>query len=139
MAIFFFSEDVNPPAINKSKVKSWLKEEIEGKGKKVGDLNMVFCSDEFLLQYNKQYLNHDYYTDIITFDYTEGVSVSGDLFISTERVMENAQLNNKSYEEELLRVMIHGVLHILGHGDKGDAESAQMRLEEEKALKRYNK
>lgn len=112
---------------------SWLSEICSLEGKRLEEINIVFCSDEYLLAMNKEYLNHDYYTDIITFDYyTEGIT--GDLFVSVDRVKENARFNEVSFDNELKRVVAHGVLHLLGYGDKSEEESVIMRKKENAAL-----
>ena len=115
-------------------VKSWLKQIIESRNKSVGEISIVMCSDKLLLETNQKYLNHDYYTDIITFDYTEEDKISGDLMISYERVKENAKKENVAVQEELRRVMAHGVLHLLGFKDKSEREAAEMRSQEDAAL-----
>jgi len=115
-------------------VKSWLKQIIESRHKSVGEISIVMCSDKLLLETNQKYLNHDYYTDIITFDYTEEDQISGDLMISYERVKENAKKENVAVQEELRRVMAHGVLHLLGFKDKSEREAAEMRSQEDAAL-----
>lgn len=111
--------------------KRWIKKAIELEGKKCGDINYIFCSDEELLQVNREYLQHDYYTDIITFDYTEGELVSGDLYISTERVADNAKNYQVDFDNELLRVLIHGILHLCGYKDKSNKDAKVMRSKEE--------
>ena len=108
------------------------------RGKSVGNVNYLFCDDEYLLGVNRQYLDHDTYTDIITFDYVAGGLISGDILISYERVGENAAKFGVPFEQELHRVIVHGVLHLLGQGDKSDEESAQMRRLEEEALLLWN-
>lgn len=115
-------------------LKQWIKAIVENNKKEVGEISYIFCSDEQLLKINKEFLNHDYYTDIITFDYSETDVVSGDLFISIERIKDNAQTLNTSYQEELHRVIIHGVLHLLGYKDKTEEESENMRKLEDECL-----
>ena len=115
---------------NNLKRKKWLKETIENEGFRLGDINYIFCSDEQLLDINIQYLNHDYYTDIITFDYKENHIISGDIFISTDRVKENAIINNEEFDDELNRVLVHGILHIIGYKDKMDEDIKLMREKE---------
>ncbi|MEX0291608.1 MAG: rRNA maturation RNase YbeY [Flavobacteriaceae bacterium] len=111
----------------------WLTRVIENENRSVGQLNYVFCSDEYLLQLNQEYLQHDTFTDIITFDYSEGDEVSGDIYISVERVRDNAIEWREPFERELQRVMVHGVLHMLGYKDKTKEEREEMRsLEEDK-------
>lgn len=104
----------------------------------VGNINYLFCDDDYLIQVNRQYLDHDTYTDIITFDYVTGGLVSGDILISAERVGENAVQFSVPFEQELHRVVVHGVLHLLGQGDKSDSEAAEMRRQEEEALALWN-
>ena len=148
--ISFNTEDIKFTLKNKSKIKSWIVSTIEKKHK-AGDISFVFCSDAFLLEMNKEYLNHDTYTDIITFDYSEGInkksplpplqrgSVSGDIFISIDRVKENADKFSKSFEDELHRVIIHGVLHLLGYKDKTKIAKAEMTTQEDLCLKALKK
>lgn len=119
---------------NRTILKQWIKLVIENNNKKVGEIAYIFCSDEQLLEINKEFLNHDYYTDIITFDYSETDIVSGDLFISIDRIKDNAKTLDVSYQEELHRVIIHGILHLLGFKDKTDEESQNMRLLENECL-----
>lgn len=119
----------------KNKIKSWIRSVIEEKGMKLGDISYIFCDDEYLLEVNKTYLNHDYFTDIISFDYSDKDKVAGDLFISIDRVRDNAQSLNQEFEKELYRVIIHGVLHLLGLKDKTEAQEKEMRKAEEECLK----
>ena len=107
----------------------------EKRGFKVGEISYIFCSDDYLLDINKTYLKHDFYTDIITFDYTDAKKISGDLYISIDRVRDNAQELNLGFEQELHRVIIHGVLHLLGLKDKTEEEAKEMRKAEEECLK----
>ena len=135
MAIAFYAEDTKLPAIKKRAVGNWVKEVAATYGKKVGDISYIFCSDEKILEVNRQYLQHDYYTDIITFDYCEGNRLSGDLFISLDTVRTNAeQFADNNYERELYRVIIHGILHLCGINDKGPGEREIMEEAENKAL-----
>lgn len=122
---------------NKLKRKKWLKEVIQQEAYRVGDLNYIFCSDEQLLEINIQYLNHDYYTDIITFDYKENQLISGDIFISTDRVKDNAVINNEDFDHELNRVLVHGVLHIIGYKDKLEKDIELMRKKENTYIDLY--
>lgn len=126
---------------DKSWLRQWIKSVIEKKGNKTGEINFIFCSDDFLLEMNKQYLKHTTYTDIITFDYSDKKKsiISGDIFISIERVKENAKKFDKTFENELHRVMIHGVLHLLGYKDKTKATKAEMTKQEDLCLKRLKK
>lgn len=134
MAIYFSTENIDFELEDASRVKKWIIAVVEAQGKRVGNLNYLFCDDAYLIGVNQTYLNHDTYTDIITFDYVEGNVVSGDILISVERVRENAHLFNTSFEQELHRVIIHGVLHLLGQADKSDEDAAEMRRKEESAL-----
>lgn len=131
--ISFFIEDVDYTLKDKLKIKRWIQQTITTEGKKTGDINIIFCSDEYLLEVNKQYLNHDYYTDIITFNYNTD-KINGDLFISLDRVGDNATQNNVPRETELLRVIIHGVLHLLGFNDKTAKEEKIIRAKEDSCL-----
>lgn len=115
-------------------LKQWITTIVENNKKEVGEISYIFCSDEQLLEINKEFLNHDYYTDIITFDYSEADIVSGDLFISIDRIKDNAKTLDVLYQEELHRVIIHGILHLLGFKDKTDEESQNMRLLENECL-----
>ena len=135
--ILFFSETqfkLSP----KRPVKNWLGGIVKQENKKIGEINIVFYSDEQLLALNKQYLNHDTFTDIITFDYSEGEFLHGDICISIERVKENAKVFNCTFEEELRRVMAHGVLHLCGYKDKKNADKQVMKQKEERALTLFN-
>ncbi len=134
MAIYFSTENIDFELEDASRVKKWITAVVDAQGKRVGNLNYLFCDDAYLIGVNQTYLNHDTYTDIITFDYVEGNVVSGDILISVERVRENAHLFNTSFEQELHRVIIHGVLHLLGQADKSDEDAAEMRRKEESAL-----
>lgn len=138
MAIYFSSENTNFDLKGKMRVKKWITDIIKAQGQKVGDISYVFCDDDYLIQVNREYLDHDTYTDIITFDYVEGKIVSGDILISVDRVKENAQLFNTTFEQELHRVIIHGILHLLGQADKSDEDAAMMRKKEEAALALWN-
>jgi len=135
--ILFFSE-TNFKFSQKKPVKDWLGKIITNENKKQGDINIVFYDDEKLSEFNKSYLNHDTLTDIITFDYSENGLLSGDICISVERVTENAQKFNCSFDEELRRVMAHGVLHLCGYGDKSRTDKLLMKQKEEEALFLFN-
>ena len=140
--IHFHTQDLKFTLKNKTLLKAWILSTIQKKKRESGQLNYIFCSDAFLLQINKQYLNHDTYTDIITFDYTienKRGAVSGDIYISIERVIENAGTFSKTVEDELLRVMIHGTLHLLGYKDKTKTDKATMRKQEDACLKQLGK
>lgn len=129
-----FSSENSFAIENSTSKKLWIAEVSKREGFDIGELNYVFCSDDFLLQINQQYLNHDTYTDIISFDYSEGDMLSGEIYISTERVLENAQERGIAFGEELDRVIIHGVLHLCGYPDKSEGEKATMRLKEDSCL-----
>ena len=126
--------NVKMPAIKRRANSAWIKAVAASYGKKVGEVAYIFCDDEKILEVNRQYLNHDYYTDIITFDYCTDHIVSGDLFISLDTVRSNAEAFGKTYEEELHRVIIHGILHLCGINDKGPGEREIMEAAENKAL-----
>ena len=135
MAITFSNNEIKFLLKDKTKLKKWITEVVEKQKKRVGDIGYLFCDDEYILQVNREYLDHDTYTDIITFDYVEGDIISGDILISIDRVGENAKTFGCTFEQELHRVIIHGVLHLLGGKDKTDAEAAAMRKKENQALK----
>jgi len=136
--INFFCENIERPSIDFKIVKQWIKNVINYHGFKPKDISIVFCLDEYLLDINRQYLDHDYYTDIITFNYNNKLQISGDLFISIETVKKNAADYNVSEKEELLRVIIHGILHLIGFNDHTEIEISQMREQESVALELYN-
>ena len=130
-SISFHNESVNNKTPSKRLLKAWIKEFVSNHGKKVGELAFVFCSDEKILEVNQNFLQHDYYTDIITFDYSEGEVISGDIFISVERVLENATFHQVDYNTELLRVISHGVLHLIGFQDKEEKKKVEMTRNED--------
>ncbi len=134
MAISYFAEDIRMPAIKKRETTNWIRRVAATYGKQCGDISYIFCSDEKILEVNKAYLQHDYYTDIITFDYTEGDDISGDIFISLDTVRSNAEQFNTNYYEELQRIIIHGILHLCGIDDKGPGEREVMTRCEDEAL-----
>ena len=138
MSIRFASQDIDFELLEAEKVKNWISKVIQLRGKKVGNISYLFCDDEYLLGVNQQYLNHDTYTDIITFDYVAADLISGDIMISIDRVGENASQFEVPFGQELHRVIIHGVLHLLGQGDKSDDEAAEMRRQEEESLALWN-
>ncbi|GAB2988096.1 rRNA maturation RNase YbeY [Mucilaginibacter puniceus] len=133
--ISFFEEDIQYNLKDKIKVKQWIKDTIAAEGYQLDELTYIFCSDAYLLQINQQYLNHDTYTDIITFDNSskKGI-ITGDIFISIERIRENAAKFNQSVTDELHRVIIHGALHLLGYKDKTAVDSKNMTQMEDKYL-----
>lgn len=122
------------PTIKRREISAWVKNVAQSLGKKVGDVAYIFCNDEKILEVNREYLQHDYYTDIITFDYTEENTISGDLFISLDTVRSNSEQLGVSYDQELRRVIIHGILHLCGIDDKGPGEREIMEEHENKAL-----
>lgn len=132
--ITFQTENIEMPAIDQTKVRDWIKKVALSYNKRVGEISYFFCDDDKILEVNNQYLQHDYYTDIITFDYCEGNRLSGDIFISLDTVHSNAKLLGTKYDTELHRVIIHGVLHLCGFNDKGPGEREIMEAEEDKAL-----
>ncbi len=135
MPIKFQSENVTfPGTIKKRETANWIKTIAADYGKKVGELSYLFCDDQKILEMNRHYLQHDYFTDIITFDYSEGNSIAGDIIISLETVRSNSQKYQTPFEEELRRVIIHGVLHLCGLRDKNKKEQKEMREAEDKAL-----
>ena len=123
------------PALPKAKTSAWVRQVAASYGKRVGDVASIFCTDDKILEVNRQYLQHDYFTDIITFDYTEGDRIGGDLFISLDTVRSNAELFGRPYAEELHRVVIHGILHLCGINDKGPGEREIMEEAENQALR----
>lgn len=135
MAITFSNNDIKFSLKEKTRLKKWITQVVEKQKKRVGDIGYLFCDDEYILQVNREYLDHDTYTDIITFDYVESDIISGDILISIDRVGENAKSFGVDFEQELHRVIIHGVLHLLGGKDKTPAEVEAMRKKENQALK----
>ena len=119
---------------NEEAIAAWLSNVIVSENKKEGEINYIFCDDEYLHKINLEYLNHDTLTDIISFDYTMGNELSGDVFVSVERVKDNAKDFNVVFEEELKRVLVHGVLHYCGYKDKGEAEELLMRSKEDEKI-----
>ena len=132
--ITYNTDGVKMPSIKKRENTAWVKAVAVSYGKRVGEIAYIFVDDEKILEVNRQYLGHDYYTDIITFDYCEGDVISGDLFISLDTVRTNAEQVGATYEEELHRVIIHGILHLCGINDKGPGEREIMEAAEDKAL-----
>jgi rRNA maturation RNase YbeY len=133
--INFFSEEIKFKLDHPIKTTRWIKEVIKAEKKSLNQLNFIFCSDLYLLQINKEYLNHKTLTDIVTFDNSDGdKSILGDIFISVDRVVENADQFKASFDQELHRVIIHGVLHLIGYGDKDDRSKAKMRKKEDAYL-----
>jgi len=138
-SIQFFEEEIKYNLKNKRRIRSWLLAVIEAEGYVLEELNFIFCSDTYLLGINQQFLDHDTYTDVITFDNSEGLkTIAGDIFISIERVYENAGLLRQSVPQELCRVMIHGTLHLLGYKDKSKAAKKQMTEREDHYLEKLD-
>ena len=132
--ITYNAENVKFPKIKRRETTAWIKRVAASYGRKVGEIGYLFCDDEKILEVNREYLQHYYYTDIITFDYDEDDIISGDLVISLDTVKSNAELFHKNYDEELHRVIIHGILHLCGINDKGPGEREIMEAAENKAL-----
>ena len=128
--VAFFKEDTGFAFKYKRVTSKWLKAVAAAEAKQIGDVSIIFCSDNYLLDVNIKYLGHDYYTDIITFDYCEGSVLSGDLFISVDSVRENASFYGVSFDEEMNRVIVHGLLHLIGYDDHTEADVAVMRSKE---------
>lgn len=134
MAVYFSNSDVDFVLKDSDLIKKWISRIVVSYGNNLGRVNYLFCSDEYVYDANVRFLGHDTYTDIITFDYVEGNLISGDIMISVDRVVENARTMAIPFERELHRVIIHGVLHLLGFKDKTDADAAVMRQNEDESL-----
>lgn len=135
--IRFFNEDVPYKLPQKQATRQWLNQQAKGEGYGIGELNYIFCSDDYVLQVNRDYLQHDYYTDIITFDQSDDAGkIEGDIFISVDRVADNAGVLGIPVEQEMRRVLAHGLLHLCGYGDKTDDEVTLMRAKEDEWLTR---
>ncbi len=132
--IRFTTEDIEMPTLDERKVGKWIRAVAADYGFAVGNINYIFCSDERELAVNREFLGHDYYTDVITFDYSTAQTLNGDIFISLDTVQSNAEMVGTSFEQELMRILIHGVLHLTGQGDKTPETKAEMTAKEEKAL-----
>lgn len=127
----YFTEDISFAFKQKALNKRWYKLVAESEIRKLGDINVIFCSDRYILDVNMKYLQHDYFTDIITFDYCEGNVLSGDLFISVDSVRENSEYYHTSFEDELNRVLVHGILHLIGYDDHKEEDIRVMRAKED--------
>lgn len=138
MSLQYFNEDVDLPSLDYELIATVLKKFIKFCKAKEGEINFIFCSDEYLLSLNNQFLQHDYYTDVITFDYSIENIISGDVFISTEMVYNNSITYNQNLEDELLRVISHGLLHLLKFDDKQPEDIKVMRMKEEELLLKFN-
>ncbi|MBR6660681.1 MAG: rRNA maturation RNase YbeY [Bacteroidales bacterium] len=137
--INYFFEDTNFKFNKRRATSKWLKSAIALENKKLGDISIIYCSDDYLLEINKQYLSHDYYTDVITFNYCEGDLISGDIFISVDTIKANAEEYGASFDNELCRVMVHGILHLIGYDDDCESNQLIMRQKEDFYLERYDK
>lgn len=135
--INFFFEDLKRFSINRNMISGYLQEIITLEGYIYSDLSLIFCSDNYLLEMNKKYLNHDYFTDIITFNYNIDKTISGDLFISIDRVKENASEVKQTFDNELYRVIFHGVLHLIGYDDKDEISVKEMKEKENYYLQKF--
>ena len=134
MEIIFQSEGVEHPQIDEKKLTNWIESVAKKYSKETGDISYLFCDDEKILEVNQEYLNHDFYTDIITFDYSEGKTISGDILISLQTVESNSQMYKTDFTEELHRVIIHGILHLSGLNDLTEEDEIAMRKAEKSAL-----
>ena len=132
----FQCDRVAMPALDERRVMKWIKSVAADYGFSVGNINYIFCSDERELEVNRQFLGHDYYTDVITFDYSTASTLNGDIFISLDTVRSNAEMEGVTFDQELLRILIHGVLHLTGQGDKTPETKAEMTRKEELALQK---
>ena len=134
MAVTYQTDGVKMPAIRRRETTAWIRRVADTYGKRTGDIAYIFCSDDKIIEVNRQYLQHDYYTDIITFDYTEGDVISGDIFISLDTVRSNSEQFGTEYGDELHRTIIHGILHLCGIDDKGPGQRKVMEEAENRAL-----
>ena len=135
--ISFNTDSIDMPTLDERKVTKWIRAVAAEYGFAVGNINYIFCSDERELAVNREFLGHDYYTDVITFDYSTPSTLNGDIFISLDTVRSNAEMVGTAFENELLRIIIHGVLHLTGQGDKTPETKIQMTEKEEKALAKW--
>ncbi len=135
--IKYITEDIEMPALDERKVNRWIRSVAADYGFAIGNINYIFCSDERELAVNREFLGHDYYTDVITFDYSTPSTLNGDIFISLDTVRSNAEMVGTTFDQELLRILIHGILHLTGQGDKTPDSKAQMTAKEELALAKY--
>ena len=136
--ITFHTEDIEMPMLDERKIGKWIRAVAADYGFAVGNINYIFCSDERELAVNREFLGHDYYTDVITFDYSTAHTLNGDIFISLDTVRSNAEMVGTSFDQELMRILIHGVLHLTGQGDKTPETKTEMTAKEEKALKKLS-
>lgn len=139
MRIFFHKEGIDFDIREKQKIRQWIKKVIENEGKELGDLNIILTRDKELLELNKTYLYRKYLTDVITFEYNQEKKISGDIYLSVERIRENALKFNERVDREILRVIIHGILHLMGYRDKKDEEQTKMRQKEDECLYMFDR
>ena len=137
--ITFQTDSISLPALDERKIGRWIRAVAAEYGFAVGNVNYIFCSDERELEINRQFLGHDYYTDIITFDYSTASTLNGDIFISLDTVRSNAEQLSLAFDDELRRILIHGILHLTGQGDKTPATKAEMTRKEDLALAGWNR
>lgn len=135
--IVFFNEDIKKPKLKVKPIKEWIKSVISSNSLICGNINIIFCSDKYLLEINKTYLNHDYFTDIITFNYNSEEFISGDIFISLDTVKQNSFDFSQTFNNELYRVIIHGILHLLGYDDKTEEQEQLIHIKEDELLEIY--
>ena len=135
MGIKYYSEDIPFPKLKRREITRWINNVIDSEGKNSGDISFVFCSDAYLLEINRKFLSHNYYTDIVTFDYVVGDLISGDIFISIERIAENSVKFHTTLDNELRRVLVHGVLHLIGYKDKNEDDKLEMTSKEDYYIK----
>ena len=128
--VAYYNQEIDFRFRGKKAHSTWLKAVAEEEGRRLGPVSVIFCSDEKILEVNRRYLGHDYYTDIITFDYSDAEMISGDLFISIDTVKSNAEFYSVPFDDEIDRVMVHGILHLIGYDDHNEEESAEMRFKE---------
>lgn len=133
----FLADSIEMPSIDEKRITRWIRAVAAEYGFSVGNINYIFCSDERELAVNREFLGHDYYTDVITFDYSTASTLNGDIFISLDTVRSNAEMVGEPYEKELLRIIIHGVLHLTGQGDKTPETKIKMTAKEERALSHF--
>jgi rRNA maturation RNase YbeY len=138
LALLFHNADHPFRCPQRKKIRAWIHDFAAHHGKRIGEVSIVFCSDEYLLEVNKSHLNHDYYTDIITFDYCEGDVISGDLMLSVDRIKDNAKTHNQLFFNELIRVIVHGHLHLVGYKDKTKSDAQAMRSQEDLWIERFH-
>lgn len=138
MALHFHNADHAFRCPQRRKIRAWIEGFARTHGKRIGEISIVFCSDAYLLEVNKTHLNHDYYTDIITFDYCEAGELNADLMLSIDRIKENAKTHNQLFFNELIRVIIHGHLHLVGYKDKSEKEQLAMRNQEDAWIAKFH-